>query len=119
MSDSGKNFLISKGFDLDAAINYTGDLETYHEILLDFYDGLDDQFKELKEKMNDMPNYAILVHALKSNARTLGITALAEVAYNHELESKANNIDYVNNNIQALEDKVNEIKDIIGEYSNL
>jgi hypothetical protein len=38
-----------------------------------------------------MPNYAILVHALKSNCRTLGISFYMDVAYRHELESKANN----------------------------
>ena len=35
-----------------------------------------------------MSNYAILVHSLKSDAKYLGFTKLAELAYNHELKVK-------------------------------
>ena len=43
-----------------------------------------------------MADYAILVHALKSDSKYLGFTSLAEIAYEHELASKANNVDEVN-----------------------
>ena len=42
-----------------------------------------------------MPNYAIEVHALKSDARYLGFVTLADIAYDLELKSKANDIMYV------------------------
>ena len=39
-----------------------------------------------------MANYAILVHSLKSDSKYLGFTKLAELSYQHEMESKANNV---------------------------
>lgn len=118
MTDNQKAFLISKGIDLDNAINYTGDLETYHEILLDFYDNIDNQFNDIKNSINDLPNYAILVHALKSNARTLGIKFLADEAYNHEMASKANDANYCISNLSKLEQAVNDTKVLIENYKN-
>lgn len=119
MNDKQKDYLLSIGIDLDAAINYTGDLEMYHEILLDFYDGLDAQFETIKNSISDLPNYAILVHALKSNARTLGITSLAEVAYNHEMASKEGNSLFVNGDISNLENAVNNVKTLIEKYKEM
>ncbi|MBQ9834107.1 MAG: Hpt domain-containing protein [Bacilli bacterium] len=119
MSENQKNYLVTAGIDLNTVINYTGDLQMYHEILLEFYEGLDEQFNTLKNSINDLSNYAILVHALKSNARTLGLTKLADAAYEHELASKAGNVAFVNENIKSLENIVVEVKTLIGNYKNL
>ncbi|MCM1325876.1 MAG: response regulator [Bacteroidales bacterium] len=43
----------------------------------------------------NMADYAILVHGLKGNARTLGADALAALAYEHEMRSKAGDCGYV------------------------
>ncbi|MCM1046030.1 MAG: response regulator [Candidatus Gastranaerophilales bacterium] len=43
----------------------------------------------------NMADYAILVHGLKGNARTLGADALADAAYEHEMRSKTQDGDYV------------------------
>ena len=40
-------------------------------------------------------DYGIQVHALKGNAGTLGAESLADVAYEHEKQSKAGNLAYV------------------------
>ena len=67
---------------------------------MDFYLELADVFLEdtqtrqrLEECLNqgDMKAYSVLVHALKGNARTLGAQELADLAYEHELESRAGN----------------------------
>ena len=57
----------------------------------------------------DMPNYAILVHSIKSDSKYLGFTHLAELAYNHEMKSKENDVEYVNANFEELENEVNSI----------
>lgn len=119
MSDAKINFLKQNEIDVDSAISYMGDYETYNEILLDFYNGLDEQLKGIDAARNDMPNYAILVHALKSNARCLGITSLSEVCYQHEMESKANNINYVNENYINIVNGVNKVKEIISNYQTV
>ncbi|MCM1267730.1 MAG: response regulator [Bacteroidales bacterium] len=68
------------------------------------YLGLVRLFLKEKEKQSlmqgyidagNMKDYAILVHGLKGNARTLGADALADTAFTHEKESKAGNASYV------------------------
>lgn len=111
-------FLKQNGIDVDTALNYLQDMETFDEILKDFYDGLDNQIAELDQtkKNNDMPNYAILVHALKSNCRSLGITDFASLAYEEEMQSKAGNSMFINEHFPSLVAKKEEVKQVISKY---
>lgn len=43
----------------------------------------------------NIKDYAIWVHGLKGNARTLGADSLADTAFEHEKQSKAGNMEYV------------------------
>lgn len=115
------NFLKQNGFDYETALNYMGDFDTFNEILIDFYNGIDNQLSELENVKNasDMSNYAILVHALKSNCRSLGYTRYAEVAYQHELKSKEGDIEFVNANFNQLISEKNIFKDIVSKYLNM
>ena len=63
-----------------------------------------------------MPNYAILVHAMKSDSKYLGFTKLAELSYNHEMKSKENDINYINEHYDELMNEYNRIRSIIDEY---
>ena len=119
MKDEQKAYLEKANINLDNAINYTGDLDTYHEILVDFGDNLDNQFNEIRNSINDLPNYAILTHALKSNARTLGFTILADAAYKHEMAGKENNAAFINEDFANLENAVKNVKLFIDQYKNL
>ncbi len=105
------DYLRAKGYDIDQGLSYLGDEAMYLDILKDFQDGFINQMNEIKTtyEKGDIPNYVILVHALKSNCRTLGITSLYELSYNHEMKGKENDINYINANIQALFAKANEI----------
>ena len=89
-----ESFLRQKGVNVDAGLNYTGDFETYDEIFSDFMMEFDNQIGNLTtvKESNDMANYAIQVHALKGNLRCLGFDAYADIAYNHEMASKQNDI---------------------------
>ena len=114
-------YLKENGINVDEALNYMGDFETFNEILVDFYNGIDSQFAELEGFKNagDLPNYAIAVHALKSNCRSLGVTSFAETAYNHEMESKAGNMAYVNDNFINLQQAKDNFKNVISKYLSL
>ena len=59
----------------------------------------------LKEYLSahNMKDYAIQVHALKGNARTIGADELADVAYDHEMQSKALREDYITEHWVELE----------------
>ncbi len=112
------DFLKEKGIDLDNALSLLGDLEMYRETLKDFYDNLESRIEKIKnlKEAKDLPNYAIEVHALKSDSKYLGLTKLAELSLNHELKSKENDIGYVEEHYQELVDEVNKEKEIIKEY---
>ena len=118
MEEAKRNFLIQNGVDVDKGIENTMDFETYDELLLDFYS----TFVEEVNKFNafklagDMVNYEIIVHALKSNFRTFGFTSTGEMFYQHELASKQNDINYVNQHYNELINEVNRVYAILTQY---
>ena len=115
---NGETFLREHGVDLDSAITLLGDMEMYNDTLKDFYDNLSTRIEKITflKVNNDIANYAIEVHALKSDSKYLGFTKLAEVALEHELKSKENDINYVNDNFQTLVAEVNKLSEIISKY---
>lgn len=112
------DFLSSKGFNIADGLSYLGDEGMYEEILKDFFTGFPSQLNEIKAAFDakDIANYTILVHALKSNCRTLGINELADMAYSHELKGKENDINFINDNFVALYNKAVEIYNIMAAY---
>ncbi len=113
-----ENFLRSKGVDIDKSLELFGDIETYNLTLNDFLGAISEKVENLEKykEANDMPNYAILVHSLKSDAKYFGFTHLAELAYEHEMKSKANNMYYVFDHFNELIAEVNNVVSLVGEY---
>ena len=106
-------YLKNNGIDVDHGLELLGDMEMYNETLNDFLSGINDRINKLElYKVSDMENYAIEVHALKSDCKYLGIMDLADIAYQHELKSKENDIDYIHNNYDIL---MNELKEKISK----
>ena len=97
MADIAGDSLLTrlKDVDLKAGINNCGDVDTYTQVVKDFYisiDGKADAIEGfLKEK--DLRNYTVLVHALKSSARLIGALDLSKMA--EELEELGNKGDYI------------------------
>ena len=114
------DFLRDKGVDVDTAVQNMMDVDTYNEMLDDYYNDLNNNLNTLEGYKNsgDLANYAILVHAMKSNARSFGFMKLGEVCYNHEMASKANDINYVNSNFEKVRNNVLEVYNMITEYIN-
>lgn len=114
-------FLEQLGVEAREAVANMMDIETYDEILNDFYENMDSELAKIDnfKNLSDMPNYAILVHAMKSNARSFGFMKLGEVAYNHEMASKAGDITYVNEHYNEFLTAVGEVKQIIAKYKEL
>lgn len=121
MSDEKKNYLIQNGVDVNKGIENTMDEETYNELLLDFSNTFPtdvNKFNEYKVA-NDMVNYEIIVHALKSNCRTLGFTNTGEMFYQHELASKQNDINYVNEHYNELITEAKRVYSILQKYKEM
>ena len=121
MEEAKINFLKQNGVDVDKGIENTMDFETYNELLLDFCETFPqdvNKFNQFKAA-GDMVNYEIIVHALKSNCRTLGFTQSGEVFYQHELASKGNDVNYVNEHYNELINEVNKIYKILQVYKGM
>ena len=121
MEDAKRNFLIQNGVDVNKGIENTMDFETYNEILLDFCNTFPqdvNKFNEFKAA-GDMVNYEIIVHALKSNCRTLGFKNMGEMFYQHELAAKQNDINYVNLHYNELINEVRKVYNILVTYKGM
>ena len=112
------NLLINNGIDVNKSLELFGDMETYNETLSEFLDSVDDKMEALHKykEASDLPNYAIYAHSLKSDARYLGFTNLAEIALNHEMAGKNNDVNYVFNNYDAFVNEVKRIIKIVCDY---
>lgn len=112
------SILTSNGVNVDKALELFGDMATYDDTLKDFLSEIDTKLANIKKykETGDMANYAILVHSLKSDSKYFGFEKLAELAYNHEMESKANNMYYVTDHYDELMTEANRILSIVKQY---
>ena len=113
-----ENYLLSNGIDYNKGVELLGDLDTYKDMLSDWYKDCHNKFEEMKlfKIKHDMPNYAIAVHALKSDSKYFGFDKLAEMSFEHEMKSKSNDEEFVNNNFTELEKEFIRITMIVEKY---
>ena len=114
------NVLIQGGVNVNGALEFLGDMETYNETLQDFLSEINEKLSNIKKykEEQDMDNYAILVHSLKSDSKYLGFTQLAELAYQHEMASKAKDVRFVIGSYDALVNEANRILEILKKYTS-
>ena len=95
-------------------------MQMYNDTIADFVSEVETKWADIvryKEE-NNMPEYAILVHSLKSDCKYLGFMTLADIAYQHELKSKENDSAFVNDNFAKLEENYNKVLEVAKEYVN-
>lgn len=111
-------YLLDNNVKVNEALELFGDIETYNETLKDFVASIPEKLSKVKEykENTDMPNYAIYVHSLKSDAAYFGFSKLQTCAYNHEIESKANNFMFVYENYDELINYAYEALNIARTY---
>ncbi len=112
------NILTSNGVNIEKGLELLGDMDMYNDTLRDFLTECETRIPNIVNyyNNNDMPNYAILVHALKSDSKYLGFDHLAELSYNHEMASKGNDVNYVRDNINELLVEANRIIGVVKAY---
>lgn len=112
------NFLKQNNVDVNQALELFGDIETYNETMQEFQNGIDGKLAQIEKyyKDEDMANYAIYVHSLKSDCKYFGFMKLAEMAYEHEMKSKANDTKFVKANYNSLMEEAHKVKGIVDEY---
>lgn len=113
-------FLKDNGVDIDKSLELFGDIKTYNETIGEFLVGIHSKIKQAITFMenNDLNNYAIIVHSMKSDARYFGFTKLGDLAYEHELKSKAGDIYYINSHLNNLIEETNKAIILVQEYMN-
>lgn len=114
------NLLRENGVDVESAMEILGDMDMYDEILNDFLEVSEERMPKLEEYKNvgDMKNYAIEVHALKSDSKYLGFTKLADMALEHQLKSEENSVNYINEHYDELIMEANNKIDLVKKYLN-
>ena len=107
------------GLDVKQGLSHCmDDEEFYLELVSDFYKGQKEKSLELQQFLDkeDAKEYAVLAHAIKGNARTLGIPDLPDWALQLEEAGKRGDMDYIKENHAAFlseyEKTANEIKTV-------
>ena len=110
--------LTDNGVNLEKSLELFGDMETYNDTIKDFAPELDRKLKLIEEykSKNDMANYAINVHSIKSDARYFGFEKLGDMAYDHEMKSKSNDLNYVLAHYDELIEEAHKVANIVNEY---
>ncbi len=112
------SILTNNGVNVQSSLELLGDMEMYNETLSDFLDMVEEKKSNLEKfkAENDMPNYAIAIHALKSDARYLGFLELGDLAYDSELKAKAGDQAGVEANHANIMSHVDSMVNIANQY---
>ncbi len=107
--------LIEAGFDIQTGLVYTGSEEKYISALQRFVKSSSGN----KEKINayldsdDLENFMITVHALKSNSKMIGAMVLSSMFETLEMASKNNDRAAVDANFQRTLDEYGKVLEVL------
>ena len=110
--------LRKSGIDTDAGLKYcVGDKDFYKSLLIQFASESSDKIASMKKyhSLKDWHNYEILVHALKSTSKMIGIYDLSEKAKSLEMAAKNNDETYILGNHEAMIRDYDDITAVIRE----
>ncbi len=84
--------------------NFDGNDEVYRETLVLFAELWEERRTQLRLFLEEenMEEYAILIHAVKGDARTLGAEAFGESAYEQELKAKQGDVRAIRNSFERV-----------------
>lgn len=103
------------GIHIVKAIEGLGSKELFEQMLHDFYQIVDKKIELVTQlwKAEDIENYTIEVHALKTSARMIGALELSDLFYQLEMHGKNGEIEEINKKTQQALDLMAEIKEQI------
>ncbi len=118
MTDMTFDDLKEAGFNVEEGFSYTGDSEKYLAALQRFYRRAEKTVSSIKDFVSDSmyEELTILVHALKSNARTIGADDLGELAEKMEMLGKDGDNDRMMSLVDELLDKFARTVETIKPY---
>lgn len=113
LEDYGVNYMSS--------LSYISDIDSYNEILRDFYYSLDKTINDLNSSRisKDLLLYSTVAHSLKSNCQSLGFTAFSKLAADHETAGNNKDVGFIDSNFSVLVKESKRAKRIIEKYLNI
>ena len=123
-SETDDEFILYENYDISIQNGLSlvkGEMEMYLDIVDLFLKDRkrQDTMQQFIAEQN-ISDYAIFVHALKGTARALGADKLADIAYEHEMKSKAGEIEYVKAHwdelIAAWDKALDGLQEFYGRY---
>lgn len=105
--------------DVSALIDIVGDDEaTIQRFLLHFLHNAEEDVAAILEAHNNRSSsdLAAASHRLKSSARTVGATELADLCYELEMSGKNEEWNTIDNNIDSLSPLFNAVKEYINSH---
>lgn len=117
-NNNSEDYLKNNGIDYNIGLENFGDINTYKEMMKDWLLEVTDKWNRIVSNKNkeDMKNYSIDVHSLKSDSKYFGFTELARISYEHELKSKEEDKKFVKDNFNELEKEYNRIIEVVNNY---
>ena len=110
--------LENNSINVKAGLELLKDMSMYEMTLEEFFNELQNKLNDL-EKFKDegsLDDYAILAHALKTEARYVGCNELGDIAYEHEMAGKSQNGDLIVKKFDELKNEANRVYDVIRRY---
>ena len=99
------------GLHTESALQYCrGNREFYEEVLVKFANDAERKIMDIEDsyKKEDIKNYQIMVHALKSSSKMIGADTLSGMAKDAEDAAKNQDVSYIRENHAGLIDKYRE-----------
>ncbi|MCR5148639.1 MAG: response regulator [Eubacterium sp.] len=103
------------GIDVEAGLNYCGnDPEFYLEIVDDYISACPEKIKTLDELLekNNLKEYKVIVHSVKSTSKTIGAMTLFDKAYALEKAAAGGDRDYLDKNHSEV---MKEYKELVSK----
>ena len=103
-------------FDVEKALGYcAGDFEFYKMLLRQFAEEADEKIVKLTSFLEngDLKNYEILIHSIKSNAKTIGCMDFSDRAFEMEKAAKDGNEKYIADNHDEVMEEFAGIRDVV------
>ncbi len=115
------NDLAEAGLNVSEGISYTGRDDKYLSAIQRFYRAYQSNREKIEKcrEEKDYENYTVLVHALKSNARTIGADELSDMAFELESKGKEKDEKYINEHTSILMSEYERVIDIVSNYGEM
>ncbi len=115
-NNDDEKVLADANIDYKVGLENFGSIEMYKEMLNDWFKEIDEKWNRIVSNKENMKEYSVDVHSLKSDSKYFGFTELAKLSLDHELKSKDGDKNYIKEHFNELETEYKRIIDVVSKY---